>query len=173
MTPFADKGSAGERMLKWRKVILLTIATPLLFIAIFAFVIGSKFFFLCPLGWKESNPLDNAKDKHLPPTRISIIACDQDENIAGPKQLLTDDPSVIRKITDELDSLVITNLKDLPKKEPYYELHYEREPSELVYPFRYYPRSDIVNFCGPTEYGDITSFRASQELKKQIREKGF
>lgn len=99
------------------------------------------------------------------PTKVLIQKLNSTGEDMSDKLILTDNPKEMQALISDLKWTWVTTLKDYPSDEWYYSLSFESESDGLIYPFYYYPQSDVILFLG---YENPLSMNSSDTLKHLI-----
>lgn len=98
------------------------------------------------------------------PTKVFIQKLNAKGEPMSDKLILTDHPSEIQTLITDLKWTWVTSLKELPSNEWQYSLSFENENFGLIYPFYYYPDSDVIQFLGNRNPLSINSSDTLKEL---------
>ena len=100
------------------------------------------------------------------PTRVTIQSQLREQNTSD-KIVLTEDSGSIRKLISDMEWTWVTSFRRPSTDEKYYSIFFEDNSGELIYPFYYYPQSDVIQFLGPE---NVYSINSSESLKELINE---
>jgi len=99
-------------------------------------------------------------------TRVTIQSQLREQNTSD-KIVLTEDSGSIRKLISDMEWTWVTSFRRPSTDEKYYSILFEDNSGELIYPFYYYPQSDVIQFLGPE---NVYSINSSEILKELINE---